>query len=68
MSFEWLSPVPIWAVKLGVILFLAAILLWLKGLPSEYVLRDAPDRAWWRDIRWWAVGIFAVLGLTTVVL
>ena len=68
MSFEWLDFVPIWAVKLGVILILSAILLWMRTLPASYVLRDSPDNGWWRDIRWWACGIFAVLGITTVVL
>jgi len=68
MSFEWLDFVSIWTVKLGVILFLAAILVWIRTLPASYVLRDAPDGAWWRDIRWWALGIFVVLGITTVTL
>jgi hypothetical protein len=68
MSFEWLDFVPIWAVKLGIILFLAAILLWMRTLPASYVLRDSPDDSWWRDIRWWACGILAVLVITTVVL
>jgi hypothetical protein len=55
-------------VKLGVILFLAAILLWMKTLPSSYILRDSPDNRCWRDVRWWACIIFVLLGITTVVL
>ena len=68
MSFDWLGFVPIWAVRLGVILVLLTILLWMKTLPSSYVYRDAPDDAWWRDVRWWACVIFAILGITTLVL
>ncbi|MFC2077009.1 hypothetical protein ACFLT7_07995 [candidate division KSB1 bacterium] len=68
MTFEWLDFVPIWAVKLGVVLFLAAILVWIRLLPAAYILKDAPDDKWWRDIRWWALGIFAILALICVVL
>jgi hypothetical protein len=68
MTFEWLNFLPIWAVKLGVVLILAAILLWIRYLPTSYVLRDAPDNLWWRDIRWWALGIFAIVAITSVVL
>jgi len=68
MSFEWLDFVPLWGVKAGVLFFLGALLLWMKTLPASYVLKDSPDDLWWRDIRWWACAIFAVLGITTVVL
>ena len=68
MNFEWLDFVPIWIVKLGVVLFLALILLWTKTLPTSYVLKDSPDMRWWRDVRWWACVIFAALGVTTLVL
>jgi hypothetical protein len=68
MTFGWLDFVPIWAVKLGVVLLLAAILVWIRLLPVSYILKDAPDDKWWRDIRWWALGIFAILALICVVL
>jgi len=68
MTFGWLGFLPIWAVKFGVILMLIGILLWIRHLPTSYILRDAPDNQWWRDIRWWAVGIFGILAITTVVL
>ena len=68
MSFEWLAFVPIWAVRLGILLFLGSILVWIWKLPGSYILKDAPGPERWRDIRWWALVIFLVLGLTTVLL
>lgn len=68
MSFEWLEFAPIWGVRLGVILFLGSILVWIWKLPKSYILKDAPGPERWRDIRWWALVIFLVLGITTVLL
>ena len=68
MTFQWLSFLPIWAVKLGVVVFLAAILVWVRLVPRSYILRETPDNKWWRDIRWWAFGIFTILALICVVL
>ena len=68
MTFGWLDFVPIWAVKLLVVVILAAILAWVRLVPASYILRDAPDNKWWRDIRWWAFGIFAILAIISVVL
>jgi len=26
-------------------------------LPAEFVFRGAPDRRWYRDLRWWSIAI-----------
>jgi len=26
-------------------------------LPREFIFRGAPDQRWYRDLRWWAIGV-----------
>jgi hypothetical protein len=53
MSFSWLSGVDlIWPVVLAIVAYLA-LLLWCVTRPRRMVLRGAPDRSRWRDLRLW---------------
>ncbi|MBD3648870.1 MAG: hypothetical protein HUJ31_15785 [Pseudomonadales bacterium] len=48
-----------WATAISIALFLIiGAACWL--LPRDDVLADAPDRARWRDLRWWALLLVAV--------
>ena len=53
MSFTWLSGVDlIWPVALATAVYVS-LLLWCLVRPRRLVLRGAPDRARWRDLRLW---------------
>ena len=54
---------PLWSVKLLVIAMFAGLAIWAMSLPRHYALRGAPDQAWWRDVRLWAV---IVIGLEII--
>lgn len=48
-----------WATAITMALFVAiAVACWL--LPRDDVLADAPDKARWRDLRWWATALVIV--------
>ena len=48
-----------WANYLSIFGFLfLTILVWL--IPKDLVYSGAPDRAAWRDIRWWATALAAI--------
>jgi hypothetical protein len=49
----------VWAKYIAVIFFVAMI-IWALLLPKEYILKGAPDRKPWRDLRVWAVIILIV--------
>jgi hypothetical protein len=48
-----------WAYAITVMLFLLlAAGSWL--IPEKEILSDAPDRARWRDLRWWATALITI--------
>lgn len=52
---EWLDSLPADTGRyFAVALFIAAG-VWALTLRRDYVYLGAPDRAWWRDLRLWAV-------------
>lgn len=59
-SLRMLESLPLWPayVFTGVLFFGIAVGSLL--VPRGYLLEDAPDRAAWRDIRWWSVALIAV--------
>ncbi len=60
MNFEWLESVdPRWGAVLHALAW-ALLLVWVWRRPVADVLEDAPDRAWWRDLRWWVVPLAVV--------
>lgn len=58
--FDWLADLPVaWANGITVVAFIviaAACFL----IPRRSVIADAPTRAGWRDLRWWALVLITV--------
>jgi hypothetical protein len=52
-----LGAIPLDAGRWVVVGFFGAVALATLLLPSEFVFRGAPDRRWYRDLRWWGVVI-----------
>jgi hypothetical protein len=60
MSFTWLAGVDlICPVVLTVVAYLA-LLLWCITRPRQLILRGAPDRSRWRDLRLWILPLILV--------
>jgi hypothetical protein len=60
VNFEWLQGIsPRWGAVLHAIAWLL-IVIWVWRKPASEVLEGAPDRAPWRDLRWWVVPLAAV--------
>ncbi|MEZ5560259.1 MAG: hypothetical protein R3E86_17155 [Pseudomonadales bacterium] len=55
-----LESLPVWPAYLITVALFVGIALASLRLPRDELLQDAPDRARWRDIRWWAVLLAAV--------
>jgi hypothetical protein len=58
-----MTAIPLWLVKVMVIGLFVGLAVWALSLPRAYALRGAPDKAWWRDVRIWAV---IVIGLEII--
>lgn len=52
-----LGAIPLAAARWCIVGFFSAAALASLLLPREFVFRGAPDRRWYRDLRWWAVAI-----------
>ncbi len=60
MSFQWLAGVDLyWAAGIITVLYLA-LLAWVVTRPRQMVLRGAPDRGRWRDLRLWIVPLILI--------
>jgi hypothetical protein len=52
-----LGAIPLAAGRWVIVGFFAAVALATLAQPSEFVFRGAPDRRWYRDLRWWGLAI-----------
>ena len=52
-----LGSIPLAAGRWIIVAFFLAVALATMALPREFVLRGAPDRRWFRDLRWWGLAI-----------
>ncbi len=50
-----LGALPLWSARIAVALLLILPAVAVSWLSRDWVLRGAPDRARWRDLRVWAV-------------
>lgn len=50
---DLLGYIPMWGVKVIVVLFFAALLALALSLPKEYIYIGSPDKSRWRDVRIW---------------
>jgi hypothetical protein len=55
-----LETLPLWPAYLLTTVLFGGLALFSLRVPRAEVLRDAPDHARWRDIRWWAVALITV--------
>lgn len=53
MSF--LSRIPLFYAKILIICLYLLLLFWVLRRPKAYILREAPIKKSWRDLRFWAV-------------
>ena len=60
MSFSWLQGVDLaWPAALVTLLYLV-LLIWCITRPRDQMLLGAPDKARWRDLRYWAVPLILI--------
>jgi hypothetical protein len=52
-----LGSIPLAAGRWFIVAFFAAVALATTALPREFILRGAPDRRWYRDLRLWGLAI-----------
>ena len=52
---NFLSRIPLLYAKILVGGLYLLLLFWVLRRPKEYILREAPNRKSWRDLRIWAV-------------
>ena len=58
--FDWIGTLPVaWANNITVVLFIL-IAVACFAIPRKSVIADAPTKARWRDLRWWAVLLIIV--------
>ena len=58
--FDWITNLPVaWANNITVLLFVL-IAAACFAIPRSSVIADAPTKARWRDLRWWAVILIAL--------
>ena len=60
LDFQWAAGLSDGTVRALFVAFFALTLVFVLLQKREYVYRDAPDQARWRDLRIWAVGILAI--------
>jgi hypothetical protein len=56
----WLAAAPVWWANAITVTLFGLIAMGCFAVPPAAFMADAPDRAWWRDIRWWALALIAV--------
>ena len=57
---DWITTLPVdWANNITVVLFVL-IALACFAIPRSSVIADAPSKARWRDLRWWAVILITI--------
>ena len=54
---ELLASVTVAQVKEITIILILLLVIWVWRRPRKYILNEAPDDAWWRDLRFWASGV-----------
>lgn len=52
---QWLDRLPADTGRYCAMILFASAAIWSLSLKRDYVLLGAPSRAWWRDLRIWAV-------------
>jgi hypothetical protein len=52
-----LGSIPLAAGRWVIVGFFCVVALCTMLVPTEFVFRGAPDRRWWRDLRWWGLAI-----------
>lgn len=57
---DWLAGVPLGWGKVIAVLAFCGMVVWTWFRPRDFVLRGAPDRHSWRDLRIWASVLLAV--------
>ncbi len=55
-----LGMIPMWGVKVLVVLVFAGLVILALRLPRDYIFIGAPDKSRWRDVRIWIV-VVAIL-------
>jgi hypothetical protein len=53
MSF--LSRIPVFYARIIICSLYLLLLIWVLRRPKSYILREAPNKKGWRDLRIWAV-------------
>jgi len=54
LNFDWLVGVPLdWARGIIIIMYIA-IAVAVFFFKRDYIFQGAPDKKWWRNLKWWA--------------
>ena len=57
---EYLAYITLAQVKGITIILILLLVAWVWRRPRKYILNEAPDNAWWRDLRLWASGVLVL--------
>jgi hypothetical protein len=60
LDFQWAAGLSDGAVRGLFLAFFALTAVFVLAQRRDYVYQGAPDQAWWRDLRLWAMGILLV--------
>ena len=57
---NFLSNLPLFWGKAVATIFFLGIIIWAWLRPKEYILKGAPDKKLWRDLRIWATILLVI--------
>ena len=57
LNFEWAKSVPESWAKFIVLLAFIAPMIFALTMKKSYIYQGAGDKAWWRNLKLWVVGI-----------
>jgi hypothetical protein len=57
---NFLSNVPLFWGKVVATIFFLGVIIWSWFRPKDYILKGAPDKKLWRDLRIWATILLVI--------
>ena len=63
LNFDWLAATPVATARLIFLGLFALIVLLIWLLPREYIYESVENPRWWHNLKLWATGALAIMGL-----
>ncbi|MDA1074126.1 MAG: hypothetical protein O3A63_05100 [Proteobacteria bacterium] len=55
-----MADLPVWWANVATVVLFVLLAALVMLIPKATVIGDAPDRRWFRDLRWWALLLIAI--------